>query len=67
VELKEELQGKDFSLLIDETTDISTSKLLAVLVRHWDQRCQKVVDNILGLVEVLSTTGEDLYKAVEGY
>jgi hypothetical protein len=65
-ELMTELKDKDFSILIDETTDISTSKLLAVIVRHWDSRLQKVVDDLLGLVDVVSTTGEGLFKAVEG-
>jgi hypothetical protein len=65
-ELKEELQDKSFSILIDETTDTSVSKLLAVLVRHWDTRLQKVVDDLLGLVEVVSASGEDLFVAVEG-
>lgn len=65
-ELKEELSGKSFSILIDETTDTSTAKLLAVIVRHWDTRSQKVVDDLLGLVEVDSATGEALFNAVGG-
>ena len=37
LELKKELEAnKVYSILIDETTDFSTSKLLAVIVRHWD-------------------------------
>jgi hypothetical protein len=65
-ELKEELKGKQFSILIDETTDTSTAKLLAVLVRHWDTRSQTMTDDLLGLVEVTSATGESLFQAVEG-
>jgi len=64
-ELREELSGKKFSILIDETTDTSTSKLLAVIVRHWDSRSKRVLDDLLGLLEVDSTTGEALFSAVE--
>ncbi len=65
-ELKEELKGKPFSILIDETTDTSTAKLLAVLVRHWDTRSCTMMDDLLGLVEVASATGESLFWADEG-
>lgn len=65
-ELKEELKGKKFSILIDETTDTSTAKLLAVLVRHWDSKICKMVDDLLGLVEVVDTTGQALFDAVAG-
>jgi hypothetical protein len=64
-ELKEELKDKSFSILIDESTDTSCKKLLAVLVRHWDTRSQKLMDDLLGLVEVIGTTGEELFQAVE--
>jgi hypothetical protein len=65
-ELVEELNGKAFSLLIDETTDTSTAKILAVLVRHCDTRSQQIVDDLLGLVEVVSATGENLFAAIQG-
>jgi len=65
-ELKQELEGKAFSILVDETTDTSTAKLLAVLVRHCDQRSGQMVDDLLGLVEVESATAESLFKAIKG-
>ena len=66
-ELKNELsKHKAYSILIDETTDFSTSKLLAVLVRHWDSKSKIVVDDLLGLVDVVGTTGEELFLAVRG-
>ena len=65
-ELKEELQDKAFSILIDESTDTSCKKLLAVLVRHWDTRSQAITDDLLGLLEVVGTSGEELFHAVEG-
>ena len=64
-DLKEDLKVlKTYSILIDETTDFSASKLLAVIVRHWDSRSKRVVDDLLGLVEVLGTTGQELFDTV---
>jgi hypothetical protein len=63
-ELKEELRGKAFSILIDETNDTSTSKILAVLVRHRDNSSRKMVSGLLGLVEVLSTACDILFQNI---
>jgi hypothetical protein len=64
-ELKEELKDKSYSILIDESTDTSCKKFLAVLVRHLDTKSQKLMDDFLGLVEVVGTTGEELFQAVK--
>jgi hypothetical protein len=60
------LKDKSFSILIDKSTDTSCKKLLAVLVRHWDTRSEVVIDDLLGLLEVVGTSGEELFQAVEG-
>jgi Domain of unknown function (DUF4371) len=65
-ELMRELKGKPYSILIDETTDTSTNKLLAVIIRHWDRKSGKLVDDLLGMVDVVDTSGEVLFHAVEG-
>ena len=54
-----------FSLLIDESTEHSTQKLLEIVIRHQDTKTKKIVDDHLAVVNVLYTKGEDLYKAVE--
>ena len=65
-ELADELRDSPYSILIDETTDLSTNKLLAVVVRHYSDSADCVVDDLLGLVEVDSATGAGLFEAVEG-
>lgn len=45
------LQNQKFSLIIDESTDISTSKNLALTVRYRDKNYE-VCDQFLGLLEV---------------
>ena len=64
-ELMQELRGKAFSLLIGETTEQTRWKLVTVLVRHWDLRSAKMVDDLLGIVEV-DARGGGRIQAVEG-
>ena len=47
-------------------TDLSTNKLLAVVVRHFVPSTERVQDDLLALVEVGAATGENLFSAVEG-
>lgn len=54
-----------FSLLIDESTDVSVSQILAIMVRYCDQNRFKVTDSLFDIVEVEDTSGEGLYKAVK--
>lgn len=54
-----------FSLLIDESTDVSVSQILAVMVRYYDQNRGKVTDSLLDIVEVEDASGEGLYTAVK--
>jgi hypothetical protein len=60
------VKDKEFSILMDEATDSTCKKLLAVLVRHCDNKMNAMVDDVLGIVEVVGTTGEELFTALEG-
>jgi Domain of unknown function (DUF4371) len=58
-------QSNKFSLIIDESTDISVCQILAVVVRYYDEeRCQ-VVDALLYSIEVYDASGEGLYRSVK--
>ena len=52
-----------FSLLIDESTDISVSQVLAIVVRFFQNR--KVTDALLTTVEVEDSSAQGLYTAVK--
>lgn len=54
-----------FSIIIDETTDISVTQILAIVVRYFDFKREVVVDNLLDSVEVEDGTAAGLYKAVK--
>lgn len=58
------LKDTRFSVIIDETTDISVKKCLAILVRYTDIRAEAVRDRLLSLVEVTDLTAEGILQAV---
>ena len=51
-ELKEDIQKTPFSLLIDESTDVTISKILGVSIRYYSRSHQKIVSTFLSVIEV---------------
>ncbi|CAH1102899.1 unnamed protein product [Psylliodes chrysocephalus] len=58
------LKENKFSVIIDETTDVSIKKSLAILVRCTDLDLQKVRDRLLALVEVNDLTAEGILEQI---
>lgn len=57
--------GQRYSLLVDETTDVACAKDLCICIRYFSVKSATVVSALLGIVEVVSTTAEELYKALK--
>lgn len=66
-ELIKDLQHEDciYSLLTDETTDISVTKLLTFSVRYYSPKYQKILETHLDLKEMVRATA-DLLMAATG-
>jgi len=64
-EIKDSMKGQKFSLLVDESTDVSSTKLMAVCVCYYNPELMKVVNQFLGQEEVVSCTGENLFNAIK--
>lgn len=60
--LATELKNNRFSIIIDETTDISTTKSLFVIVRLWLKTT--VQDRFFDLIEVVNGTAECIYNSL---
>ena len=58
-------QRQKFSVIIDESTDVSVSQILAVVVRYFDEEKCEVVDSLLDLVEVADGTAEGLIRVFQ--
>lgn len=64
-ETKEDLCGRKYSLLLDESTDVSSEKHLAVLAKYFSPTERCVCTTILGLVPLITATGQDLFDATK--
>lgn len=58
-------RGSNFSLIIDESTDVSVSQVLVVMVRYYDEKNCRVTDALLDIVEVDDASASGLYKCVK--
>ena len=59
------MQRNKFSIIIDESTDISVTQVLAVVVRYFDPSRQNVIDTLLDTIAVEDGTAQGLYQAVK--
>ena len=59
------LRSKKFSFIIDETTDKSTAKQLAILATYFDMESFQLKQFLLDMVEVKDGTAKGIYSAVK--
>lgn len=64
-EISNILREQKFSLIIDETTDNTTKKSLALVVRYFYNERQAVKDRLLSLVELSGCTAQDIYNCIK--
>ena len=58
------LKNQTFSILLDETTDVSVTQMLALVVRYVNANTMQTVDRCFDIIEVLDGTSLGLFKAV---
>ncbi|KAK7080038.1 hypothetical protein SK128_008998, partial [Halocaridina rubra] len=63
-ELKDDLKDKKYVFLYDESTDIAIQKHICIVVRFFCNRNERIQTAFLGLVPVIDTTGEALFKKI---
>ena len=64
-ELREDVRDQKFSLIVDESTDISSGKHLAIVIRFYSKRQKKIVTEFVGLVPVIEATSDVLFAAIK--
>eukprot|EP00794_Sanderia_malayensis_P003859 gene3859-4395_t len=64
-DLAEQLIDKKYSVLVDESTDVSTDKHMVVMIRFFNEILNKISAAFASLVPVSSTKGEILLQALE--
>lgn len=63
-ELCKDIGENEYSLIIDESTDIATQKQLCVVVRYPSFEKKKIVTSFLGLIKVANGTAEAVTSAL---
>ena len=58
------LKNQTFSILLDESTDVSVTQILALVVRYVNANTMQTVDRCFDIIEVLDGTSLGLLKAV---
>ncbi|KAE8747054.1 hypothetical protein FOCC_FOCC006192, partial [Frankliniella occidentalis] len=56
-----------FSLIIDESTDVSAVKFLALIIRYFSKTEEKVITEFPGFIEVYSATAVALFESIKNY
>jgi len=64
-ELKNKINNGPYSILIDESTDISVLKFLGITIMYYDTDMKQVTSSYLSLVEMESCDAEALTNAVK--
>lgn len=64
-ELKNKINNGPFSILIDESTDISVLKFLGITIMYFDTDIKQVTSTYLSLVEMESCDAEALTNAIK--
>ncbi|CAH1099559.1 unnamed protein product [Psylliodes chrysocephalus] len=60
-----DLRKNNFSIIIDETTDVGTKKCLALVVRYWNEGTVK--DRFLELLEIKQCTAEAIFNCIREF
>ena len=69
----EKLKNNQFSLIIDETTDIGTTKCCGIISKYFDKEINKIETRLLGIENIfltkenMSASGERLFEIIMNY
>lgn len=61
-EIIEDIGNEPFSIILDESTDVSDFKYMAYCVRYFSKRLNTFVVDFLGFSEIFEATAEKLYE-----
>lgn len=66
-ELLRDVGTAKYSLIVDESTDVSTIKFMAVCIRYYSRKHKRFITDFLGIIQVVSAKGVDLSDALIEY
>lgn len=63
----DDLKDCSYSLIIDESTDVTSVKYLCICIRYFSKKIQKILVHFLGLIEIEKASGECLYVKLRDF
>ncbi|XP_078509628.1 uncharacterized protein LOC144769412 [Lissotriton helveticus] len=63
-ELLQDMGSSPYSLIIDESTDISVKKLLCICVKYFSKKSSRIVSSYLGMIELQEACAQDIANAL---
>uniref|UniRef100_H3ANX4 Uncharacterized protein n=1 Tax=Latimeria chalumnae TaxID=7897 RepID=H3ANX4_LATCH len=63
-QLLDDVGTSPYSLLADESTDISVHKLLCICIKYYSRTSKKLVSTYLGMVELLQASAHNIAQAI---
>ena len=64
-DLSTDMAGQKYCVILDESTDVSCTKLLCVVIRYYSKSEKRIVTSFLCLIPVIKATGHDLFEALK--
>lgn len=64
-DLIKEIGESAFSLIVDESTDVSTKKILCIMIRFFSENLGKVVTTFYKLIELTASDARSVYNALK--
>ena len=63
-ELVNAVGDKGYSIIIDESTDISVTKYMCICIKYFDTTKNRILTNFLGILEVERATADKLHQSI---
>ena len=63
-DLIQDLQNKKYTLIIDESTDVSTQKYLCIVIRYLSDKTNQIATSFLSLIPVQEATGDNIFNLI---
>lgn len=60
-----DMAGQKYCVILDESTDVSCTKLLCVIVYYYSKSEKRIMTSFLSLIPVVKATGKDLFEALK--
>lgn len=63
-QINQDVGNSQFSIIVDESTDVSTEKLLVIIIKYYSQKRNDVIAQFLTFISVVHATAEILFEKV---